>query len=346
MSQTLSTLSPDTGLSEDISIADLGRIVGGEEIAAPATPPAAPKKTPEPPAVVEPEPVADAVETPAAEPTENNEAEEPTAEATQEPTPGVKPKEKDASWVDKRLSSLAHKRREAVAALEAEQRKTEQLQRELEALKAQPGPKPPAEDAAPPSGPTAPSLKSFVAALKEGEEYDDAVERYTAAHDAWRDQQRAAQAQQKTQAEAAKTQQETFARDWQAALAVHPDFEDAVERVRSAVPEGLQVAVSQLRNDDDSALWPTMVMYLDEHSEVLTSLGEQFIANPYAATARLGRIAASLTPGTPAPKPAAQTPKKPALKPPVAVGGTAAPSVVDLEKAPMDVFAREVVKYL
>lgn len=350
-------------LISDMSIENLQKLVSGEGIPAveepaPAPPAAEPKTPPAEPAKAEPEPVAAAAEPPAAEPEEKKpEAEGIPAEPKQEPP------EPPKSGIDKRLSKLAQKRREAEALARTEHDRAEQLARELEALKAgQPGPKPPAAEpsSAPQPPATAkpkPQLKDFVAALDadKGEEYDLAVERFTDAITDWKEEQRAAQRQQQLQADAEKAQTSVLEKDWEEALNEHPDFEDAVERVRQATPVRLQEAISQLREDDGKkALWPAITMYLDENPDELTSLTQQFHVNQVAAIARLGRIASKLSAppkGTPAPAPTTQTQaappkgKTPPAKPPAAVGGTATPTTVDINTVKdLDVVGRELKK--
>ena len=342
------TLSPDAGLALDISISDLGSLIGGESPAAPVLPAAA--SAPPEPAAPEPKPPeAAAAEPSAAEPEPKPEAQATSAEPVQEPTEGKDTK----GWADKRLSQMASKRREAeVARREAEAKLTterdraERAERELEALRAQPGPSAPAAEPKEPPKPAAtadakPILKDFVAALKDGEEYDDAVQRHTEALMDWRERQVTATQQQQRQQQADDTQRQTFLKDWEGALVAHPDFEDVVDRVRAVAPEGLQVALSQLRQDDGTAIWPEMAIYLDANPDILAALSTQYAQNPLAAATKLGRLAAALAPS--APKPAVQT-LKAAPKPPAVVGGNAAPGVVDLEKADMNTFAREVVK--
>lgn len=343
-----------TTLSDEISITDLGREMNGEDTTPAVAEPAVPKveATPETPVVPEPE-AAPVPETPAAEPTEIPEPEE---------KPGEKKSEKPEKWWNERLSVVSREKREfkaqareALTALDSEKARAERLQRELDAAKtAQPGPVSPAAPAAPSDG-TSPELATYVAELKDGESYEVAVQRYTAAsikaaltsHEAIREKQQV----EKVQAETQKTQQAQFTKDWRAALDTHPDFEDVVERVRASAPDGLQVAVSQLRNDDNTALWPEMTIYLDEHPEALTDLSDLFKVNPYAATIKLGRLAATLSPanpGTPKTAPVVPAPvvaKKALTKPPAVVGGTAAPSVLDLSEASLEELARELPKY-
>lgn len=354
MPNEVKTLSPDTGLSGDISVSDLGALLGGSPAAtaAPAVTPAATetKATPaEKPAETKVEataPEAGTDETPVAEPGEKKpEAEEQTAEKSEK---SQKSEKKDEKWWDKRLSNLAAKRREAEAKATAEATRAEKLQRELESLKAKPGPATTPSEAETPVTTSAkadakPELAKFVSALKDGEAYEVAVERYTEAVSDWKDEQKTIKAVK-------EQQQQAFSKDWDAALAVHPDFEDVVARVRSAAPEGLQVAVTQVQDQDGKNMWPELTMYLDEHTDVLESLGKQYNANPIAAAARLGRIAASLSSPTKTSKPNVQTETpvktepKVAPKPPATVGGTAAPGVVDLQQADMGTFAREMSK--
>ena len=343
MSTNVPTLSPDSGLAADISVSDLGRIVGGEDISAPVAEKAVP--VPVVPPVADPEPTeAVAAEPAVAEPEENLEAEVP-AEKPQESDKPVKSK-KDEGWVDKRLSTLAQKRREAESNLASERKTTEQLRRELEAFKAQPGPTTPAavEPAKPAVAAGKPDLASFVAASKDGESYETAVERYQEAYADWRDTQRETKRQAEVQNQQKQTQQESFNKDWKAATEEHPDFEDVVSRVREIAPDGLQVAISQIQDPDGKALWPKLTVYLDDNPTELAALSAQFAKNPYGAAAQLGRIAASLSPGTtPTPVTRTQTPPRIAPKPPKVVGGTAAPGLVDLNdsKTSMDIAARE-----
>ena len=335
-------------MNDETSISDLEKLMSGET-PAPAAPAAEPPKpTPEPATAAEPEPVAAAAEPPAAEPEPKTEAEGSTAEPKQEPEPPKK-----ESWFDKRLSSLSRQKNEAKELAEREHNRAEQLQRELEALKAQPGAQPPAADhppaAIPAAGKAKPQLKDFEAALKDGEEYSTAVERYTDAVGDWRDEQRTLQQAREAQQSTLAAQEAVFKEDWKQSLEAIPDFEEIVGRVREATPEALQIAISQVQDPEGKNLWPQINVYLDEHPDELKTLTTQFAKNAYAGTARLGRIAAALSPDKPpAPKPQTQAPvvpKKAAPKPPVAVGGTAAPAVVDLETADLDTLERELQKH-
>ena len=343
---------PTETLVDNLSFADLKKLVADGDVPEVETP----KPTPEAakvPATLEP--VAAAAEPPAAEPEPTTEAEGTTAEPKQEPKPEKKP-----HWTDKRISELSQKRREAEARATAEHDRAEQLARELEALKtAQPGPGPQAADKAPTAPPPAagkpkPQLKDFVTALdsEKGEEYDTAVERFSEALSDWKDEQRTVRQQESEQQTRLKAQESIFREDWKQALEETPDFEDVVARVREATPEQLQIAISQVQDAEGKNLWPKINIYLDENPEELKTLVTQFRTNPLGAVARLGRLGASLsTPGTPpAPKPITQippktTPPRAAARPPVAVGGTAAPSEVDINTVKdLDVIGRELKK--
>ena len=344
MSNNVKTLSPDTGLSSDLSISDLGKLVAGEKITPAVEAPKVEKTEPEVKPEVTPEPVAEAEQTPATEPeTKPIEGEEKTPEPNQDQE---KPKEK-STWVDKRLSQLAHQRKEERARADREQARAEQLQRELEALKAQPGSKQPAAEVAPPpTGKPKPQLKDFIAKLdpEKGEEYETAVERYTKAVLDWRDKSQAAERQASAEAESVKTQDEIFQKEIEDTLVTVPDFDDIRARVAKAASPGLPIAISNVQDVDGKNLWPKLVMHFDENPDELKALGAQFAQNPYAATAKLGRLAATLFPvAAPTPKPAAP-PKKTLSKPPIAVGGTSTPAVIDLEKSSIDVLGREMAK--
>jgi hypothetical protein len=327
-------------LVDDISFEDLQKLA--TEGVVPSVE-VTPKSAPEPAPVAEPEPVAAAAEPPAVEPEPKPEAEGSTAEPKQEPEPEKK------KWWDKRLSSQARKIDQLKTDVQAEHSRAEQLARELEAQKtAQPGPKPQAAEQ-PATGKPKPQLKEFVAALdaEKGEEYDLAVERFTDAITDWKDEQRTAKAEQKTQAAAQQTQVQAFQKDLAAAVEETPDFEEVRDRVCAVAPEGLQIAISQVQDEAGKNLWPKLTLYFDENPAELEALSTQFKQNPYAATSKLGRIAATLfpvqTPTPPAKIPPKTSPK--VVKPPTAVGGTGTPAEVDInETKDLAVVGRELKK--
>lgn len=326
---------------------------------APPTPPAEPPATE--PAAAEP-----------AQPAEATETGEPAATDPVEATPPATEPEGKPGWVDKRLSSLAAKRREAeqnerIARQQANDSlaRAERAERELETLRAG---NPPAAQAGQPAARPAqapapgvefdepkPLVKDFVKqggkAFLEGEEYDDGLQRHADALDEWRDKRRAFEDAKTFVESNRRTQEQTFVKDIDAAMQQHPEFEDSRDFVVSHSSESLQIAISNLpRLPDGKAVWPQVVMHLADNPDVLASIEETYKENPYAATAELGRIMAGFVPATGRAKaaaPAAAAPPVPAATPrrapapPKTVGGNAAPAPVSLDDAPdMESFAR------
>jgi hypothetical protein len=266
--------------------------------------------------------------------------------------------------IDKRLSALAAKRREAEAQAreyariaEEERARSARLERELEAQRSgQPGPQgtpPQARPAAPVTPGTAfekpkpnytqPGGQFY----QEGEEYDDAVGRWDTAKEAWSDEKHLFQDQQAQVERARAEQTRIFERDIAAALDSTPDWEDARNFVIQNSPEGLQIAISQLpRFSDKQAAWTEMVSYLADNPDELERLNDLFAANAYTAIAELGRISHSLNPASQArpanpAAPAAQPPAAPAprraAQPPARVGGHQAPAPFDIEAPDTDI---------
>jgi len=329
------------------------------------TPPVEPAQPAAEPATTEPaEPAA------AAEPGEAAVPAEVPVEAT-----ASEPGHREPGWVDKRLSSLAAKRREAeadarIARQEAADLKArnDQLQRDMEALRT--GATPPAasgngQPAARTTQPAAgefdkpkPVLKEFTQPggkfFTEGEDYDDAVQRHSEALLDWRDESRAFQDAKAYVDGERQKQTDVFVKDTQSAMDEIPDFEDARGYVLSHSSDALQVAISNLpRLPDGKAVWPKVVSYLADNPDILASLEHEYSENPYAVAAKLGQISAQLVPATPgrarAAAPAAATPPaepRRAPTPPKTVGGNAAPAPPDLESLPMDLFAAEIRKYM
>lgn len=320
--------------------------------------------------------------TPPAEPTPAEPAAPAVAaepgDAAETPTESAEPAtaEHKPGWVDKRMSSLAAKRREAeqdarIARQEAAdaRARNEQLQRELEAARAgKPAEVPTGQPvAAKPvqAVPGAayekpkPSLKDFTQAggaqYVEGQDYDEAAQRYTESLLDWREDKRAFDdAVAFTTAERTK-QEQIFAKDIQSAMEAHPEFEDAKDFVISKTSDQLQTAISNLpRLADGKAIWPQVVIHLADNPDVLQSLNELYSENPYAATAQLGQIMAQLIPATPgraraaaAVPAAAPAARRAAATPPRVVGGNAAPAPVALDDiTDMNEFGREIGKYM
>jgi hypothetical protein len=285
--------------------------------------------------------------------------------------------------VDARLASLAAKRREAEAQLresnrelEQERARAERLQRELEQARTGATPDRPATPTTPAS-PAAPSFKFDKPKpileqyteeggkyFKEGEKYDVAAQRWSDDTDTWRDEKYEAMlAHRDATRDAARAEQgqtEMFQRDIKAAYDVHPDWEDARDYVIANSHEGLQIAISHLPPfDDKHAAWTEVVQYFGDNPDKLGEINTLFASDAYAAIYQLGEIAGGLNPNTKK-KPASAdgpsnngtaTPTKgprEAPKVPVVVGAGGAPPPIDLndDSLSMDVFAREVVKYL
>lgn len=383
MPETTNTGAPTATI--DPSFEDIENLLAASVAPAAATQPEQTRTDPTPQVADPKEPAAATVETPVAEPGKKETPEETPAPQTQEPvqqqepTPDGQDKGKKKSDIDKRLASLAHKRREAESKateanrqLEETRAENERLRRELEARgTGQPGPGRQADGspATRPNGATFDKakpeldLKQYTQPggkhFKEGEDYDDAIKRgvteFNEAYADWRDERRGFEDAQNAQAQIAEDQKRGFINDVRAAMDEHPDFEDARDWVLSHSPENLQIAISQLpRFSPEKAAWTEVVQHLGDNPDELQTLVDTFNENQVAGIAELGRIYHSLKPAAPrakaapaAPAPQAQpkTPKE-APTPPVVVGGGGAPAPVDLEKADMDTFAREVAKYL
>jgi len=153
-----------------------------------------------------------------------------------------------------------------------------------------------------------------------------------------------------TRREAAKEfterQKQTEAQQaWDEAIAQHgTEFEGKMATLTANSPEGLQLAVSGLEN------WSSVAVHLADHLDELQAIASEFRRNPYAAVAKLGKLEDRLVekekpaPVLPQPKAAAEKPLPP---PPPKVGGRPTPVVdIDLAKADMSVFKREVASML
>ncbi len=120
-------------------------------------------------------------------------------------------------------------------------------------------------------------------------------------------------------------------------------FDEMRSRVVDSTPEGLQIQIGAL---DD---WPSMVAYLGkpENADEMTALSNLFNRNELAAVRELGRMEDRLK-QIPATKETVKVKaEKPLPAPPVALGGGAAASPkVDLQKADMKTFKREMKAYL
>ncbi len=121
-------------------------------------------------------------------------------------------------------------------------------------------------------------------------------------------------------------------------------FDEMRSRVVESTPEGLQVQIGAL---DD---WPSMVAYLGkpENADEMVKLANLFNRNEPAAIRELGRMEDRLK-QLPATKETvkAKATDKPLPAPPVQVGGGAAAAPkVDLQKADMKTFKREMKAYL
>lgn len=125
------------------------------------------------------------------------------------------------------------------------------------------------------------------------------------------------------------------------------DISEARQRLLANSSEELQLAISAL--DDDATV--SMVAHLGklENADELARLDALVATNPYAAAIAIGKLDDRLN------KPATQEPttvtkpqeKKPLPEPPARVGGGAtAAAKVDLEKADMKTFKREIQGHL
>lgn len=220
------------------------------------------------------------------------------------------------------------------------QRDAERRAEEAEAKLAQPGSqpaaagKPPAAEPAPPGAAAAtgkPEAKNF-----------DSYESYVEALTDWKiGQTKATEA--KAQSEAARAAADQAAGvAWnertEAAKATHSDF-DAVMAEAAELPISKAMHVTIFESEHG----PEVAYFLAKHPDEAARIAK---LSDFAAAREIGRIEGAIT------KPAApaSTPAKPAAKPlpkPAApIGGGTAPSEVDLDKADMSTFKREMAKRL
>lgn len=104
---------------------------------------------------------------------------------------------------------------------------------------------------------------------------------------------------------------------WDVAEAKHgKDFPDLMTAACAVAPKGMQVAISSMKN------WDDLAVHLAKNPAQLKEIAAEYVANPFEATARLGRIRDALIAKEPT-KPAAA---KPLPEPIAVVGGTASAS--------------------
>ncbi len=300
-----------------------------------------------------PEPVA-AVAAPVAEPkTETPEPEAaPVVEEAKvtEAEPGTAP-ETEPEVVEEELPDNVRKRiakeveRQARADRAIAEAVSNRKAREAELAKLaadKPGsePAPTTAPAAKEGKPTRPDLDTFPGTYAE---YQTALKKYDSDHEAWL----IAETERTVEAKlTARQRDETLRKDWDEATEAHgAEFPELMKTLASSAPEGLQLAISGLDN------WSQVAVHLAKTPDELRFLARKFDHNPYAAVAELGRLEDRLQQASKPPEPAKVVAparvEKPLPPPPARVGGSAsATPKVDLEKADMRTFKREVLHLL
>jgi hypothetical protein len=293
-------------LSADPSVSDLRVFLDSEPEAAAET---APETT----------------ETPAGEKTAST---EPEPAAASEPAPKTEPKTESA--IDKRFAKLAAQRDEA-------RQRADKAERELLARPSPPGPSAtPVTEALPAADtgkPKPPDPNKWTGTWEELESAKlDYVEKLTD----WKVSERDRKAATDRQQADARTLHTTWEAKSKAFGEANPDFEEAIADIG---PKVTQAGVADLIKD--SPVGPDMVLYLHQHPEEVTRMGN---CKTQAALAReLGKLEAQLS--APHPETTAAAPKARLPKPPASIGG-GQPATVDLNTCDQRTFNREVKKQL
>jgi phage tail sheath gpL-like len=120
----------------------------------------------------------------------------------------------------------------------------------------------------------------------------------------------------------ADTAQAASQAKWDAAVEKHGNsFPDLMSAACAVAPQGMQLAISGMKD------WDTLAVHLAKNPAQLKELAAEYAANPFEATARLGRIRDALI--SKEPVKAAAT--KPLPEPLAVVGGTASASGQSLQ---------------
>src|SRR6478736_5247791 len=221
------------------------------------------------------------------------EAEEETEELAEELPKGVQ----------KQIEREAKKQAEYNQRIAEAKARTKQAKEELDQLERETGTQPEKAARKGESEPTFPDIKTFQGTI---EEFDAAVSKYRADYGKWLHNQTTETVRAELERE---KQQKAVNERWDAAVAEHGDtFEAKAKAVSDAAPKEMQIAISALDH------WSKVAVHLADHPEEMTALATQFKANPYAATAALGKLEAKLSAPPPEPKIAKEKEPPPPLK--------------------------------
>ncbi len=322
-------IEPNTQAAEP-SIAEL-RILTGD------SPEPEPAQAATEPTTETPDSNTDAAAAPGPVAEENTEAATGTA-ITEEPAPADESEAEIPEGVKKRIAKEVKEQarldRLVTEAVSARKAKEAELAK-LTADKPGSEPAPTTAPAAIDGKPVRPDLDSFDGTYAE---YQTAVKKYEGDFETWLT---AKTERTVTETLTARQKDEALKRDWEEATEKHgADFPDLMRNALASVPEGLQMAMSNLDN------WSDVAVHLAKSPDELRALTAAFEQNPYKAVAELGKLEdrlqqASKPPETPAPASPAKV-TKPLPAPPAKPGGAATVTPkVDLEKADMRTFKRE-----
>lgn len=286
------------------------------------------------PKIETPEPKADEVATPGPAAEENKEADAGPAVTE---TEAVETEEELAPNVQKKIAKeVARQARADRAILEAisNRKAAEDKLSKLTADKPGSEPVPTTASTANEGKPVRPDLNTFPGTYEEFKvaqtTYDADLEAYLIAKTEQATEQRLTERQR----------DEAIKRDWAEATTTHgADFPDLMKTLAAGAPEGLQLAISNLRN------WSTVAVHLAKHPDELAAIAKTFEANQIDAISDLGALQYRLQQESKTPEPpkvpAVTKPVKPLPAPPAKPGGSAtATASIDLEKADQKTFNR------
>lgn len=316
--QNAVVVPPSSTPAAEPSIADLRKMFDGSETETPAAEPA----------VAAPKPESSV--TPLAEKTGEGKS-ETAAESDPAQQPEPKTEKPAESAIDKRFSKLAKQRDEA-------RQQAEDLRRELEALKAQPGPAESAAELKPIEKPMPPDADTWTGTWAELEK---AKLEYSEKLADWKVEQALAKRDQAEQQRRQEAEQKVLHGKWeerlQTAMASDPDFMDAVQTVGPVVT---RMGVAELIKQSEVGTQLVQKLNANDQAELRRIAA---LTSPLAIAREIGKLESQLTaPPVLQPKPVSP----PLPKPPAAVDGGSAPAPIDLDKCDQRTFNREVKRLL
>lgn len=284
------------------------------------------------------------------------EAESGTAQVQDPETPVEEKEEPLPPAVQKRIAKEVEKQARIDREIAETVSRTKARQAELDKLKADTSGTEPAKNTAPakvegkPVRPVKPPKPEYGVEGQTFADYEKAIEKREADHDAalsaYETENEAwllAEAEKAADKRVAERQfQERFQRTVAEAEKAHgKGFDGLRQRIVDNTPEGLQIEIGTLED------WPSIVAHLGnpKNEAEMTALADMYGRSPSAAIRELGRIEDRLKKPDSTVSTPATTPRL--SPPPVRAGGSAsATPTIDMEKAPMDVFKREMAKLM